>query len=273
MCAYLTVEGGIAVPPVLGSALTVRAGLGGFAGRVLRPGDLVPLAQGQAPPRPERRLPTPPAAEGGQPIRVILGPQHEYFTAEAVAALLGAEFRISTSADRMGMRLDGPRLRHRQGWDIVSDAIATGAIQVPGSGQPILLLADHETTGGYRKIATVISADRRRRPPPARRPGALRRGPQSTKATPRARRRAAADRSPDRRVRADRRRRRPRPYQALRRQPDQRRRQRLRMTRKPHSRRQAAPFTTNPGCHGGLVPAIQRLASGQTRRGSPGRSR
>ena len=160
VCAYLAVEGGIAVPPVLGSASTyVRAGLGGFAGRALRQGDLVPLAQGQAPPRPERHLPTPPAAEGGQPIRVILGPQQEYFTAEAVAALLGAEFRVSNSADRMGMRLDGPLLRHRQGWDIVSDAIATGAIQVPGSGQPILLLADHQTTGGYPKIATVISAD------------------------------------------------------------------------------------------------------------------
>jgi UPF0271 protein len=59
----------------------------------------------------------------------------------------------------MGMRLDGPRLRHRRGWDIVSDAIATGAIQVPGSGQPILLLGDHQTTGGYPKIATVVSAD------------------------------------------------------------------------------------------------------------------
>ncbi len=90
---------------------------------------------------------------------MILGPQQEYFTEEAVATLLDAEFRISTSADRMGMRLDGPRLRHRDGWDIVSDAIATGAIQVPGSGQPILLLADHQTTGGYPKIATVISAD------------------------------------------------------------------------------------------------------------------
>jgi allophanate hydrolase subunit 2 len=73
--------------------------------------------------------------------------------------LLNSEFRISQSADRMGMRLDGPLLRHRDGWDIVSDAIATGAIQVPGSGQPILLLADHQTTGGYPKIATVISAD------------------------------------------------------------------------------------------------------------------
>ncbi len=106
----------------------------------------------------EQRLPRPPAPDN-QPIRIVLGPQQEYFTDDASAALLDAEFRVSASADRMGMRLDGPRLRHRQGWDIVSDAIATGAIQVPGSGQPVLLLADHQTTGGYPKIATVISAD------------------------------------------------------------------------------------------------------------------
>jgi biotin-dependent carboxylase-like uncharacterized protein len=160
LCAYLAVEGGVAVPQVLGSASTYpRAGLGGFEGRALRQGDLVPLAIERSTERPEQRLPPPPAATGGQPIRVILGPQQEYFTDEAVATLLDAEFRISTSADRMGMRLDGPVLRHRDGWDIVSDAIATGAIQVPGSGQPILLLADHQTTGGYPKIATVISAD------------------------------------------------------------------------------------------------------------------
>ena len=160
VCAYLAVEGGIAVPPVLGSASTyLRAGLGGFEGRSLRPGDLVPLAVERASERPEQRLPAPLPATADQPIRVILGPQQEYFTEEAVATLLDAEFRISTSADRMGMRLDGPRLYHRHGWDIVSDAIATGAIQVPGSGQPILLLADHQTTGGYPKIATVISAD------------------------------------------------------------------------------------------------------------------
>ena len=143
VCAYLAVEGGIAVPPVLGSASTyLRAGLGGFEGRSLRQGDLVPLAVERASERPEQRLPAPLPATAGQPIRVILGPQQEYFTEEAVATLLDAEFRISTSADRMGMRLDGPRLCHRHGWDIVSDAIATGAIQVPGSGQPILLLAD-----------------------------------------------------------------------------------------------------------------------------------
>ena len=160
VCAYLAVEGGIAVPLVLGSASTyARAGLGGVAGRALRAGDLVPLATTRASERPERRLPRPPPADGGQPIRVVLGPQQEYFTDEALAALLAGEFRVSNNADRMGMRLDGPLLRHRHGWDIVSDAIATGAIQVPGSGQPILLLADHQTTGGYPKIATVVSAD------------------------------------------------------------------------------------------------------------------
>lgn len=160
VCAYLAVEGGIAVPLVLDSASTyVRAALGGDAGRPLRRGDVVPLAIGYAPERGELRLPSPPPAAADQLIHIVLGPQQDYFTGDALAALLEVEFRISKDADRMGMRLDGPRLRHRQGWDIVSDAIATGAIQVPGSGQPILLLADHQTTGGYPKIATVISAD------------------------------------------------------------------------------------------------------------------
>jgi allophanate hydrolase len=168
-CCYLGVEGGIAVPPVLGSASTyVRAAIGGIEGRALRRGDVVPLGTGRASARAELRLPSPMTASGEQPIRVVLGPQRECFTRAAIAALLGGEFRVSPNADRMGMRLDGPRLRHRHGWDIVSDAIATGAIQVPGSGQPILLLSDHQTTGGYPKIATVVSADlpvvSRRRP-------------------------------------------------------------------------------------------------------------
>src|SRR5271169_5325970 len=159
-CCYLAVEGGITVPLVLGSASTyVRAAIGGLDGRALRRGDFVPVAMARASERAELRLPLPLTPTGDQPIRVVLGPQQEYFTEEAVAAFLVAEFRISQSADRMGMRLDGPFLQHRRGWDIVSDAIMTGAIQVPGSGQPILLLADHQTTGGYPKIATVISAD------------------------------------------------------------------------------------------------------------------
>jgi biotin-dependent carboxylase-like uncharacterized protein len=159
-CCYLAVEGGVAVPPVLGSASTyVRAAIGGIEGRALRRGDFVPLAVARAAERAELRLPSLLPGTGDQPIRIVLGPQQECFTAAAVAALLGSEFRISQSADRMGMRLDGPLLRHRGGWDIVSDAIPTGAIQVPGSGQPILLLADHQTTGGYPKIATVVSTD------------------------------------------------------------------------------------------------------------------
>jgi 5-oxoprolinase (ATP-hydrolysing) subunit C len=119
----------------------------------------MPLAIARASDRPELRLSSLVSAAGDQPIRVVLGPQQDFFAEEAVTALLDGEFRISHSADRMGMRLDGPLLQHRRGWDIVSDAIMTGAIQVPGSGQPILLLADHQTTGGYPKIATVISAD------------------------------------------------------------------------------------------------------------------
>jgi biotin-dependent carboxylase-like uncharacterized protein len=159
-CCYLAVEGGIAVALVLGSASTyVRAAIGGIDGRTLRQGDFMPLAMAQASDRPELRLSSPVPVTGDQPIRVVLGPQQEYFTKEAITALLDGEFRISQSADRMGMRLDGPLLQLSRGWDIVSDAIMTGAIQVPGSGQPILLLADHQTTGGYPKIATVISAD------------------------------------------------------------------------------------------------------------------
>ena len=159
-CCYLAAEGGFAVPPVLGSASTyVRAGIGGLEGRALLCADFLPLTIERATTRPELRLPSSLPPTAAQPIRVVLGPQQEYFTEAAVAALLGSEFRVSPSADRMGMRLDGPLLQHRDGWDIVSDAIATGAIQVPGSGQPIVLLADHQTTGGYPKIATVIFAD------------------------------------------------------------------------------------------------------------------
>jgi biotin-dependent carboxylase-like uncharacterized protein len=159
-CCYLAVEGGIAVPLVLGSASTyTRAAIGGLEGRALRREDVVPLAIVHASQGSELRAPALPSAGGEQSIRVILGPQQESFTAEAVTALLDGEFRVSKDADRMGMRLDGPLLQHRAGWDIVSDAIATGSIQVPGSGQPILLMADHQTTGGYPKIATVISAD------------------------------------------------------------------------------------------------------------------
>lgn len=91
-------------------------------------------------------------------MRVVLGPQDSHFTEAAVATFLAESFTVSKDADRMGLRLDGPALSHVQGYNIASDGIATGAIQVPGSGHPIIMLADHQTTGGYPKIATVVSA-------------------------------------------------------------------------------------------------------------------
>jgi biotin-dependent carboxylase-like uncharacterized protein len=160
LCCYLAVEGGFVVEPVLGSASTfVRGGFGGFAGRALLPGDRLPLAREAAEERAELSLAKAPSAGNDQVIRIVLGPQNDHFTDAAIQALLASEFTVSKNADRMGMRLDGPLLEHRDGYNIVSDGVATGAIQVPGSGQPILLLADHQTTGGYPKIATVISAD------------------------------------------------------------------------------------------------------------------
>ena len=94
-------------------------------------------------------------------MRILPGPQREYFTDAAWTHLINDEFTVSREADRMGLRLDGPRLEHDPafGADIVSDAVTPGVIQVPGDGRPIVLLADCQTVGGYPKIATVISAD------------------------------------------------------------------------------------------------------------------
>ena len=159
-CCYLAVEGGFAIELCLGSASTyVRGGFGGLAGRTLQAGDILPLLTEVASDRAELGLRSPPELGRERPIRVVLGPQQDHFTDAAIQCLLDSQFVVSKSADRMGMRLDGPALKHRDGYNIVSDGIATGAIQVPGSEQPILLLADHQTTGGYPKIATVISAD------------------------------------------------------------------------------------------------------------------
>lgn len=156
---YLAVEGGFAIEPFMGSQSTyVRGGFGGFEGRALREGDQIPLRQSKASARQELMLHAPDIPRQDV-FRVMLGPQDDYFDKEALARFLSAEYTISNASDRMGLRLEGPPLRHAKGFDIVSDGIAHGAIQVPGSGQPIILLADRQTTGGYPKIATVISAD------------------------------------------------------------------------------------------------------------------
>jgi antagonist of KipI len=161
--AYLAVHGGIDVPPVLGSRSTyLRAGVGGFAGRALRGGDRLPVGPATtALPTATRRL-TPsqvPTYPSEVTLRVMLGPQDDRFTARGVAALLEGEYTVTAKNDRMGYRLEGPRIEHAAGADIVSDALCPGAVQVPGEGQPIVMAVDAQTAGGYAKIAAVIGPD------------------------------------------------------------------------------------------------------------------
>ena len=157
--AYLAVAGGFALPKFMDSLSTyTRAGLGGFKGRKLAAGDVLPLNAASALTAPDLAASSA-LPYGDGPIRIVPGPQADRFTAQAMTRLVGSEYTVTKETDRMGMRLDGPTLEHAAGPDIVSDGIATGCIQVPGAGMPIVLLADHQTIGGYAKIATVISAD------------------------------------------------------------------------------------------------------------------
>jgi biotin-dependent carboxylase-like uncharacterized protein len=156
---YLAVEGGFDIEPVLGSVSTfIRGGFGGWEGRALQAGDALPLHQDAARVAAERRLE---ALDLRVPsrVRAIAGPQSDYFSDEEISAFFDSEYVVGSGSDRMGMRLSGRAIRHRSGFDITSDAIAPGSIQIAGDGQPIALLADRQTTGGYPKIATVISAD------------------------------------------------------------------------------------------------------------------
>jgi biotin-dependent carboxylase-like uncharacterized protein len=157
---YVAFSGGLDVPLALGSRATyLRGGLGGVEGRALRRDDVLRLLPAPAPA--VRRL-TPserPAFETDAEIRVVLGPQADRFSEEGVAAFLAGPYEMLPQSDRMGARLAGPRIAHARGHDIISDGIALGAIQVPGDGQPIVLLVDRQSTGGYTKIATVGSFD------------------------------------------------------------------------------------------------------------------
>ncbi len=171
---YLAISGGLALNPVMGSCATyLRGRFGGVDGEPLQAGTQLPVAREIAPPGPNRHLPKPPpAAIPGSSresiarfdpavIRILWGPQDDYFTPEALQTFIGSIYTVSRDSDRMGSRLEGPRLEHRpeKKPEIVSDGTIPGAIQVPGSGAPIVLLADGPTVGGYPKIATVISVD------------------------------------------------------------------------------------------------------------------
>ena len=159
--AYLAVAGGFDVPPQLGSlSLHQRAALGGFHGRAFRAGDRVPLRATGSPERPSLAL-APVALDAREPIRVVLGPQDDHFSEMGLRTFLESPYTVSREADRMGYRLSGPAIEHRDGFNIISDGIVFGSVQVPGAGEPIVTMADRQTTGGYPKIATVISADLR----------------------------------------------------------------------------------------------------------------
>ncbi|MBI4636609.1 MAG: biotin-dependent carboxyltransferase [Candidatus Rokubacteria bacterium] len=158
--AYIAFSGGVDVRPVLGSRATyLRGRLGGVEGRALRKGDT--LRVGGAPLPRERSVPPRaiPDLASEPTIRVVLGPQADRFTDEGIEALLTGAYEMLPQSDRMGARLRGPRIAHRRGHDIISDGIALGSIQVPGDGQPIVLLVDRQSTGGYTKVATVCSFD------------------------------------------------------------------------------------------------------------------
>jgi biotin-dependent carboxylase-like uncharacterized protein len=155
--SYLAVEGGVPGAPVFGSlSVTSRASVGSPFPRVLAAGDDLPVAA-ILPLRSERG--SPPFPQEAGPIRVVPGPQDDEFSPAAMTNLLDADWTVAAASDRMGYRLDGPPLVHIHGHNIVSDGTVTGSIQVPGSGQPIVLMPDRGTTGGYPKLATVISVD------------------------------------------------------------------------------------------------------------------
>jgi biotin-dependent carboxylase-like uncharacterized protein len=155
---YLAIAGGIQTPRVLGSRATyVRGRLGGLEGRALRKGDQLPLGPvGEA--RPHRLHPDRvPSYEAEPELAVVLGPQDDRFTPQGIAALFEGPYEMLPQSDRMGARLKGPFIEHTHGHDIISDGVPLGGIQVIGEGQPIVLLADRQSTGGYTKIGTICS--------------------------------------------------------------------------------------------------------------------
>jgi len=157
---YLAVAGHIDVSPTLGSVAThVRTGIGGIDGRMLAPGDLLPVRAPRDIQPAVARIEAPWLERSGDVIRVVLGPQSDYFSADQIAAFLAGPWTVSDRSDRMAYLLDGRPLVHAKGFNIVSDGIVMGAIQVPGEGKPLVLMADRPPTGGYPKIATIIGAD------------------------------------------------------------------------------------------------------------------
>jgi len=163
-CAYLAVGGRIGVPDILGSKSTnLSAGFGGLKGRPLREGDILPLEISRSKGTVRTRSVDPelvPVYPKNWILRVIRGPQDDQFAATALKTFFNSTFKVSPQSNRFGIRLEGPAVRKKKGLEdsIISEGVIAGTVQVPGDGQPIIILSE-TVTGGYRKIATVISAD------------------------------------------------------------------------------------------------------------------
>jgi antagonist of KipI len=162
--AYLALSGGVQTLPTLGSRSTyLRGAFGGLNGRRLQTGDVLksgtpskPLTDLAARTLPESARPL----YGNSPVMdVIMGPQTNYFTEESIQTFFSSEYTVSATSDRMGYRLEGSALRHRGSAELLSEGMTRGSIQIPSNGQPIVMMADGPTTGGYPKIGTIAGAD------------------------------------------------------------------------------------------------------------------
>ena len=157
---YLAVAGGFDVPLFMGSASTnLKINVGGFDGRKLKAGDTVKVGKASKLKNIEKRELAENTYDRIVKIRVVLGPQEDMFSENDLALFSNQRYTVTSDFDRMGIRLWGIALRGKEKLEIISDAITFGSIQITNSGMPIILMADHQTTGGYAKIATVISAD------------------------------------------------------------------------------------------------------------------
>jgi biotin-dependent carboxylase-like uncharacterized protein len=159
---YIAFSSYLDIPVIMGSRCTnLKSAIGGFKGRKLRAGDYIGfrIKRRYLPYFLSRKLDIHEFGQVEKELRVVMGPQDNRFTKQGVETFLSSEYSVTSDFDRMGCRLEGPFIASEQGSDIISDGIAFGSIQVPSHGKPIILLSDRQTTGGYAKIATVISVD------------------------------------------------------------------------------------------------------------------
>jgi len=160
---YMCVQGGIAVKLLLGSASThILTGLGGFEGRQLKKGDVLSIGDARAARESRPLTIVPEVLERLRPrkhLRVTVGPQTDWFSPESVRTFFDASYTVTEESNRMGLRLDGPALETPHSGQMTSEGVSLGAIQVPAGGKPIILFVEQQTTGGYPKIANIVSAD------------------------------------------------------------------------------------------------------------------